>query len=35
MGWADIAMQFQGPAVTDLQRHYVQYWYFVIRDLSD
>ncbi len=35
MPWHDIAMQFKGPACVDLQRHFVQYWYFAIRDLSD
>jgi phosphatidylserine/phosphatidylglycerophosphate/cardiolipin synthase-like enzyme len=35
MPWHDIAMRFRGPAVIDLQRHFVQYWYFAIRDLSD
>jgi len=35
MPWHDIAMQFKGPAVIDLQRHFCQYWYFAIRDLSD
>lgn len=35
MPWQDIAIQFRGPAVIDIQRHFVQYWYFAIRDLSD
>ena len=35
MPWHDIAMQFKGPAVIDLQRHFCQYWYFAIRDLSN
>lgn len=35
MPWHDIALQFKGPAVIDIQRHFVQYWYFAIRDLSD
>jgi phosphatidylserine/phosphatidylglycerophosphate/cardiolipin synthase-like enzyme len=33
MGWADIAMQAKGPIVIDLQRHFVQYWYFAIQEL--
>ena len=35
MPWHDIAIQVKGAAVIDLQRHFVQYWYFAIRDLSD
>lgn len=35
MPWHDIAIQIRGPAVIDLQRHFVQYWYFALRDLSD
>lgn len=35
MPWHDIAIQLKGSAVIDLQRHFVQYWYFAIRDLSD
>jgi phosphatidylserine/phosphatidylglycerophosphate/cardiolipin synthase-like enzyme len=35
MPWHDIAIQVKGAVVIDLQRHFVQYWYFSIRDLSD
>ena len=35
MPWHDVALQIKGPAVIDLQRHFVQYWYFAIHDLSD
>lgn len=35
MPWHDIAIQVKGAVVIDLQRHFVQYWYFAIRDLSD
>jgi phosphatidylserine/phosphatidylglycerophosphate/cardiolipin synthase-like enzyme len=35
MPWRDIALQVKGPAVIDLQRHFVLYWYFAIRDISD
>lgn len=35
MPWHDIALQLKGPAVIDLQRHFVLYWYFAIRDISD
>ena len=35
MPWHDIALQVKGAIVIDLQRHFVQYWYFAIRDLSD
>jgi phosphatidylserine/phosphatidylglycerophosphate/cardiolipin synthase-like enzyme len=35
MPWHDIAIQVRGAIAIDLQRHFVQYWYFAIRDLSD
>ena len=35
MPWHDIALQVKGSIVIDLQRHFVQYWYFAINDLSD
>ena len=35
MPWHDVALQIKGPAIIDLQRHFVQYWYFAIHDLSD
>lgn len=35
MPWHDIAIQVKGSIVIDLQRHFVQYWYFAINDLSD
>jgi phosphatidylserine/phosphatidylglycerophosphate/cardiolipin synthase-like enzyme len=35
MPWHDIAIQVKGAVVIDLQRHFVQYWYFAIHDLSD
>jgi phosphatidylserine/phosphatidylglycerophosphate/cardiolipin synthase-like enzyme len=35
MPWHDIAIKVVGPSVNDIQRHFVQYWYFALRDLSD
>lgn len=35
MPWHDIALQVKGSIVIDLQRHFVQYWYFALNDLSD
>ncbi len=35
MPWQDIALQVKGPSVVDMQRHFCQYWYFAIHDLTD
>jgi phosphatidylserine/phosphatidylglycerophosphate/cardiolipin synthase-like enzyme len=35
MPWHDIGISLKGASVIDLQRHFVLYWYFAIRDISD
>ena len=34
MPWHDIGIQIIGRSVIDLKRHFTQYWYFAIKDLS-
>jgi phosphatidylserine/phosphatidylglycerophosphate/cardiolipin synthase-like enzyme len=34
MPWHDLGMRVIGPSVTDLQRHFTQYWYFTLRELQ-
>ncbi len=34
MPWHDIGIKIQGRSVIDLKRHFTQYWYFAIKDLT-
>ncbi len=34
MPWHDIGIQIQGRSVIDLKRHFTQYWYFALKDLT-
>jgi len=34
MPWHDIGIKIEGRSVIDLKRHFTQYWYFAIKDLT-
>jgi phospholipase D1/2 len=35
MGWTDVALALQGPAIQDLQRHFVERWNFIYESKYD